>query len=321
MNRKILQAGPATLAVSLPREWVKRFSLKKGQELVVELHANSLLIKTKSEIKEDNSTINISALHPISTKLIGMLYKAGYKRIKAVYTPNKSVIHRSKSVKEIDMIRNTFDHLIGMQLWDLGNQKGEYYAVAVESAKVDPKEFDHVFNRLYLHLIHQAEQVYDALAHNKDIFDEAYLAERLINQTADFCTKIVISFGHEDYKKTIHYYDFISKLESVGDKYFHIVEYYHKNRRKVDKNIIDCLKQSMSLIKESVSLYRKFDYQKIILLTREIDSNLKEYENRIQSGTIRGTLFSYYAYSILAEIYEIVEILFFLNNECFKNNF
>jgi len=335
MKRKILQAGQATLAVSLPMPWAKKFNLKKGQELEVEEQGSSLKIKTTAMAEEDSATLNISSLHPISTKIIGMLYKAGYKKIKAIYTPNKKVIHRGKEVKELDMIKNTFDHLIGMQLWELGKEKTsepkrtglagelaneeENYATVIESAKVNPKEFDNTFNKLYLHLIHQSEQIYEALSQNKDIFDEAYLAERLINQTADFCTRILVSYGHEEHKKTLQYYNLIDNLETIGDKYFYIALEQHENKTKFDKSNLEFFEKALRFIGESASVYRKFDFDKIKSLTKELDETISAYEAKIKKSKGKENLISYNLYSIFLELYEMIEKLYFLNYDFFKD--
>ncbi|MBI2449226.1 AbrB/MazE/SpoVT family DNA-binding domain-containing protein [Candidatus Pacearchaeota archaeon] len=317
MNRKILQVGPSTLAVSLPSSWTKKFNIKKGEELTLEEQGNSLRIKTSSPIEEESAKINVSLLHPFSTKIIGMLYRAGYKKIKAIYTPNKTVTHRGKQLKELDMIQNTFDHLTGMQLWELGNEK-EYYATIIESAKVNPKEFENILNKLYLHLIHQSEQIYNALLNNKDSFDEAYLTERLINQAQDFCIRILASHGHEDHKKTLHYNNLIYKLESIGDKYFQIALSHHKNKEKINPETLQYIEKAIAFIKESISLCRKFNFEKITSLIKELNESIKNYQEEIKKQETKSTLISFNIYSILLEIYEIIEILFFLNHTYFK---
>jgi len=312
MNRKILRVGPVTMAISLPMDWAKRFNLKPSEELDVEIQGNSLRITTKSKMEEESATVNVTELYPISTKIIGMLYKAGYKKIKAIYTPNKSIEHRGKRIKELDMIRNTFDHLIGMQLWDLGKKGKGNYATVVESAKLDSKEFGNVLNKLILHVIHQSEHIYSSLQNKKDTLDETHLGERLINQTADFCIKILVSHGHEEPKKTLHYFALTNALESIGDKYFKIGLLHH-NKVKIDKTSLKYLEKSTGYLRVSASLYRKFDMEKAKELTREIHNFIVDFEKNIQG------LMSYQIYSILSGIYELMEIILFLNYNAFKS--
>lgn len=314
MNRKIIQAGPVTLALSLPMRWVKRFRLKKGQELMVDENGNTLKVSTISPSEEGSAVIDVTSLDPIPTKIIGVLYKAGYKRIKAFYTPNRIVSRRGKDVKEIDMIRNTFDHLTGMQLWDMGNRDGKHYATAAETAKVSPEEFDNVLNKLYLHLTAQAEQVSDALANRKDIYDEALLAERLISQTSDFCIRILVMFGHPDYRKTLQYYDLISKLESIGDRYFTIA----RNLGKADRSSAKPLQRTVEYLKTATSLCRKFDMGKARSFVIELKEEIDAYEKSIKEGKIKASIESYQVYSILLELFDMSETIYFLNHEVFK---
>jgi phosphate uptake regulator len=320
MIRKIIQSGPATLSVSLPISWVKKFNIKKGQEINVEEQADSIKIKTTLQAEEESAKLNISELNPISTKIIAMLYRMGYKKIKAVYTPNHIVIHRGKEIKELDMVKNTFDHLIGMQLWEIGKDKNENYATVIESTKLNPKEFENVFNKLYFYLMNQSEQICEALSKNKDIFDEAFLAERLINQTQDFLIKILISFGYEEHKKTLNYYDFVLKLESIGDRYFDIAKNYHKNKEIINSETVKYMKKANDFIELSASLYRKFDFEKIISLTREINETINEYQEKLRKNKIKNSLVSHNIYSIFLELYQVAELIFSLNHKFFKEN-
>ncbi|MBS3092666.1 hypothetical protein J4466_04570 [Candidatus Pacearchaeota archaeon] len=319
MIRKIIRSGPATLSVSLPMNWVKKFKLIKGQEVNVEEQGDSIKIKTSLLIKEESAKLNITELYPLSTKIIAMLYRMGYKNIKVIYTPNHVVLHRGKEIKELDMIKNTFDHLIGMQLWEIGKDKNENYATVIESTKLNPKEFDNVFNKLYFHLMHQSEQIYEALSKNKDIFDEAYLVERLINQTNDFCIKILISFGHEDPKKTLNYHEFILILESIGDRYFDIAKNYHKNKEIINSETVKYLKKANDFIERSSSLYRKFDFEKLIQLTNEVYETIDEYKDKLRKNKLKNSLVSHNVYSIFLELYKIGELIFNLNHEFFRD--
>jgi len=318
MVRKVIQSGPATLSISLPSKWIKKFNIKKGQELGVEEQGNSLNISAQSLDSSDNALVNVSELNPISTKIIGIAYKSGYKQIKAVYTLGKKVIHRGRKIAEIDMIKNTFDHLIGMQLWEIGKSGNTNYAIAKESAKIIPKEFDSVLNKLFFHLMHQTDLILESLASKKDLFSESALTERLINQTQDLCIKILYLNGHDIYKKTLPCYNLVMKLESIGDKYFRIAERVHKNKIQIDKESIEYLNKLNLILEEIGSLNRKFISKKAINLVVKIEKNLVEYEEFMKKIRTQDNLIYYEIYSIGLEFLEVVENLFFLNQEILK---
>lgn len=315
MNRKILKIGPATLAISLPTKWVKKFGVKKGQELDVEDQGNRLIIGTKSVSEKDSSVLDIKKLGSISPKIMGMLYKAGYNQIKVIYNENNKITYKGKTMSELELIKDTLDHLNGMQLWEISRNKNENYVVAVESSKVNPKEFNNVLNKLNLHLVGQAEQVLDLISGKRNNLYEIYLTERLVNQSADFCTRILVSFGHSDYNKSFQYYEFVTKLESIADKYHQIALYFEN---KSEKNIIPVIKKTIIFLNEIASLYRKFDYERIIHLTKEVENEIESYEDKIKRNW--GGLISHNVSAILTDIYEIIELLYFLNYDYFATD-
>lgn len=319
MMRKIMKAGPATLTVSLPMPWVKKYGLKKGEELEVIEQGSSLKVKTVRAMEEDCASLDASSTSPISTRLIAALYKAGYKKIKVYYTPNKKVFRRGKEMNELDMIKNTFDHLDGMQLWELGREKNKNYALIVESAKLNSEQFKSVLSKLLINVVNQAENVSLEITEKESFLEESYINERLINQTADFCTKVLCSFGYEDHKKTIYFKEYISQLEKIGDSFFDISLEHHKNKRQIDKDTIKVMASIKEFLKTSEWLYRKFSLENTIILAKEIKETKKDYQNKIAANKIHG-LISYHAYTLLTELIDLTEILCLLNYDYFKDN-
>jgi hypothetical protein len=317
MNRKILQAGPTTLAVSLPMRWVRRFDLKKGEELAVEEHGNAIKISAKNTKKEGSAKVDITKYHPIGTKVIGILYRMGYQNIRAEYDPQKMLFHRGRNQKPLDMIQHTFDHLTGMQLWEVNQKNGKYYALTVQKTELDDEEFNQNFNRLFYNLINQAKNVVNAIENNIDISEEVNLSERLINQTADFCIRILVSAGHPEYKKIGAYYDFVSMLELIGDKYFNLFKHYIGKKQKVNKEILAVLKKSIEFIEIMASLHRKFDVTKVVNLAKSISSEIKEYEVKIENLK-EGIFVSYFCYGILVGIDDAIDPLCCAHHEYFR---
>ena len=316
MNRKILQAGPSTLAVSLPMGYVKKFRLKKGDEVSVEQLGSNLNISTKSTMQEDSAAIDISELYPFGTKIMGVMYKLGYKRIKAAYDPSAVISHRGKKVKELDMIKNTFNHLTGMQIQEVRSRKNENYVVAEQKAILSTEEFDNTFNQLFLHLITQAESCIDAITSKRNIEEEAYLIETLINQSSDFCVRVLSTSGYNDHKKTAVYFNFVSNLEEIGDRYFSILLYYHDKKDSMDNETLSMLKTILGLLREFSSIHRKFDMKKMMSAAKSASSALGKYKDHISSS--RSNFYSYEAYTILLKLEEIVEIIYGLNYKEFS---
>ncbi len=307
MNRSILKVGPATLAVSLPMAWVKKFNLKKGQELVVEQQGSSLKISTANVASEESAVIDITALSPFSNKVMGLLYKMGFKSIKAYYTPNATMEFRGKSISEADLIKDTFDHMVGLQLWELGKDKDGSFARAIEISKSDPQEFYNLFSKLFLHVIGQAELVKEAIATGRDIKDEALLGERLINLTADYCARILSTAGIDQHRKAILFYDAITSLEETGDILLKMALHREKKRLAFGDEAVSCLR-------EAHTQYKKFSQEGLVSLSKKIDSTVKACEAEQHKKSISGC----YEYALLLEIYGLVEKIYALHYDQFS---
>ena len=112
------------------------------------------------------------------------------------------------------------------------------------------------------------------------------------------------------------YYNYITKLESIGDRFYHIAEKY--NEEKVSNTIIEWLIKIEKFIEESASIYRKFNILKIQEMAKEIHKSIKEYEEEISKEKFKHSLITYNIHEILLEIYELIEILYSLNQDFFS---
>ncbi len=317
MNRKILKAGPTTLAISLPMEYVKKYRLKSGDELSVEAQGPSLKIMTTNVMAEDSASVIISKLSPMATKIIGTLYKLGYKRIKAYYDPNGVELHRGKKTSELDMAKNTFNHLIGMQIQEVRKSGKENYIVCEEKAVLSVKEFDNTFNQLFLHLITQGENCIESFAKKEVNDDEAYLIETLINQSADFCIRILSTSGYPDHKKTAVYFSLVSMLENIGDRMYALLVTLAKEKDDVDKESVAILKDVLSFIRTASSIHRKYDEKLMNNFVKEVSASLELYR-KVLSKSKKNGLYSYDIYVILLNLEEIIELLYGLNYKNFN---
>lgn len=319
MTRKVLQAGPFTLAISLPMQWVKRFKISKGDELNVEEKGNSIEIRTKNSVGEQGAIIDISEHQPVATKIIGALYKLGYKSITALYDPAKITVHRGKEISELDMVRNTFNHLTGMHIWEIRKDGNKHSITCVEKAAVEQDEFKNTFNQLYFHVISQAERAINC-SEDKSLVKEASLVETLINQSQDFCIKVLTSTGYEDYKKTAVYYEYTTQLEALGDHYFAVLKILLEGKEEVNKELMVILKENLELIRESASLYRKFEIQKMKKFAIAVLAARTKHEETIHANKTGSSRLAYHhSLSILQIISEIIETLYALNHEQFRN--
>ena len=62
MKRKLIQIANSTCVVSLPKEWIDEYKLKKGDELNIYPLKNTLLIRTNN-LKSDEIYLDLTNLH------------------------------------------------------------------------------------------------------------------------------------------------------------------------------------------------------------------------------------------------------------------
>ncbi len=82
MRRKLQQTGGSTLIVSLPKDWVRRMKLKKGDEVDIIETENYLLISPRTEIKDEAEITMTREDSPEATaRRLVSLYLAGFNKI------------------------------------------------------------------------------------------------------------------------------------------------------------------------------------------------------------------------------------------------
>ena len=187
-SRRIQKVGVSTLAVSLPKEWVRSVGLKKGDIIFLEQDRDgSLKIMTIKQIKEKSSgTILINADickdHKMLMRVLKGIYSLGHDRI---------LITSSERLRkeQMDSIRSVTRELVGPGILE------ETPSQVTVQCSIDITKFDleTVLRRLYLIASTMHRDLIDAISElNVKIAEESinrsveaetiyWLASRLLN--------------------------------------------------------------------------------------------------------------------------------------------
>ena len=84
MKRRVVLHGTSTLTISLPSRWVKRFDIKKGDELDVEDYGRELRVNADSSGFE-RKMIEVGNLRRVGKSCITSSYRQGYDEIELGY--------------------------------------------------------------------------------------------------------------------------------------------------------------------------------------------------------------------------------------------
>ena len=149
MKRKINEVGTGTLTISLPSRWAKENSVKKGDEIDLEV-TDSQLVITKGERKKEKRKITIEIDNidkMIINRYLHEFYREGVEEINIMFTNDK--IKDSKHDREISVekyLKKVVERFIGLEI--ISQTKGR---IVLESflEKVEPEKIEIVQRRVY----------------------------------------------------------------------------------------------------------------------------------------------------------------------------
>ncbi|MCG2718692.1 MAG: AbrB/MazE/SpoVT family DNA-binding domain-containing protein, partial [Nanoarchaeota archaeon] len=103
MKRKLIQMAGKTMVVSLPSPWIKKYGLKKGEEIDLEEKGKNILIKidSKKENMGKEILIDIPTEDLFFERSLHVWYRRGYNQITVIFE-DKDVLRKiRKSVKKL----------------------------------------------------------------------------------------------------------------------------------------------------------------------------------------------------------------------------
>jgi len=251
MGRKLIQHGMSSLTVSLPRKWVQKNNLKKGNEVEVLESATKLIISTQKHHEHKKIDVDISNAQPMIRKIIGATFKSGYDEVNIRF----SSFEELKAVQ--DLMREQFS---GFEI--ISQSKDNIVIKNVSQTSFD--EFNNVLRRLFFVLTQTASEISDAA--NKDDFNwmkNITLMKIESDKYADYCRR-AINMGFEaESKRVAPLYVIIEQLEKVMDRYKDMCEYISTNKIKINSQIKSFMKELADFQESFYTLFYKFEINKI----------------------------------------------------------
>ena len=252
MKRKVSLIGPSTLMVSLPSKWVKKYNVKKGDEMTVAENGDKLIITSGPINRELSINLDSSDLGIISKHFINYLYQKGYDEIEIKFD----------SPDVFRQIQKSLSNLLGYEI--LNQTKNTCIIKSVFDSK--KQEFDNILRRTFLILLDMAESCYDTVEKGEySSLDEIKLLEKTNNKLTDFCKRTLSKEGCED--KCVFLYVIIRDIEKIADSYRNICDIFIANPKvSVSKQSLDLFKEVNSYLRLFYELFYKFDKNKAIIL-------------------------------------------------------
>lgn len=267
MLRKIIQLGKETLVVSLPSAWARQHGLKKGDELEAEEQGPRLILYPKSEAKASRAVVDVSKTLPVTKRILGALYKAGYEEIEL----------RFESPAELEVIQNTIrESFVGFEIIT----KTKQAVVAKNISQPKHEEFDSLIRKVFLLLLEMGEGCYKSVT-SGDMADLISLAslDNDINRHINFCRRTLNTVGHKVAGRVAPIYHLVEQLERTGDSYRELCKFLSKSGVVLKSSQKELLADTNAFTRLFYNLYYKFSLRDIAEFWKEkekLEKNVAE---------------------------------------------
>lgn len=244
MKRKVAKIGPSTLMVSLPNKWVKKFNIKKGDEVDVEEDGDKLILNL-GKLKEGKSKIlNVHDLDVMLNRAVGACYKKGYDEV-AIH------FNSTEQLKSIYSVINTT--WIGFEIIEQSKNK----IVMKQVGEVIKDDLPNIINRVMLFLISTADEgIKAAEAGNEEYLKAVVMRDPTQNRYCDFCRRLL---NKTELENSNALYYIVEQFERIGDFYRDLSKIIADNQIKVRKDLINLYRNINENLQHFYRLYNKFD--------------------------------------------------------------
>lgn len=301
MKRKAIQMAGKTIVISLPASWVKKFGIKKGDELDLDEKGNQIVVSQKKSIKVEEIKIDLRGHNSFVKRNLNVLYKEGYDQIEILYD----------NPKLVDEIQETIDSsLPGFEILKQ-TDKG---CTVKSIANPEESEFDSTLRRLFLITLSMGKESFEAVSKNKlSELDKIKNKEITNNKLSNYCQRFLNKRGYADFKKTNHIYAVVRLLEHLADEYRDLCTYLLNNKVKLSKNTLSFYDRTNKFFELVYNLFYKFDRKKLIEEKKTRFAMLEEFQGVVAKMSGKEAIVNTYLVTILNEAHHLSECLDYLS--------
>jgi phosphate uptake regulator len=255
MRRKLVKQGPSTLTVSLPLPWVRVNNLHPGDEVLLDIKQNNIII-TPEMSGDTGSTITVN-VQQLSDGFVGLLLSALHKK---GFDEIRLLIERH----QVRIIENRVNrHLLGYEIV----QQDAGSVVIRFVTKIDSEELPVLMRRAFLVTLSLAE----AVVNNPAAAEEALVLEETNNRLTNYCERILNKNAHQE-KDVIFRYLIVWLLEKIADEYRDIII---RGKAK-SADAATCL----HLLKQFYELFYKYSIEKHDVFVQQLKNEINTFSKK-----------------------------------------
>ena len=264
MKRNVIAQGPSTLIISLPAKWVKKYGIKKGNQLDLLEDGRKITITTESskhEIKSKTVKLLDNYYYYVWTE-ISPYFIAGYDEIRIENIDKKSM----------DFIES--EAIKAMMGFDIVEQTPTYVVLKKVMGE-DSAEFDTIMRRVFLGLIEQSKILLNYFETGENL-DFILTLERTNNRQCLYLKRLLTKEGFIKQDKIVFISILLENLLGVADAFKYLMCSIQKeNMKKFHPRIIELCNGIHEKLELNYKLYFNYSselFEQIENKTIRIDS-------------------------------------------------
>jgi len=293
MKRKVSKIGPATLMVSLPSKWVKKYNVKKGDEMDVEEQNSKLILDIKKQKEISKVEISSKELGMFDRNFISYLYQKGYEEIRVEFD----------DVKVFQIIQDKISKLMG---FEIVNQTEHSCTIKSISSLLDT-EFDIMLRRTFLVLLEMANNCYEALEKKQySRLKEISAMEKTIDRFTDFLKRILNKKGYKESDKLTFIYVIVRDLEKIGDIYRDICNYFGDGKNiNISEETLKLLNETNRFVELFYKLFYKIDKELVVVLHNEKKRLLEKANNLFEKQPKKELILIHHIMNLITMVFDL----------------
>ncbi len=264
IKRKVVLHGNSTLTISLPSTYVKKFNIKKGDELDVEEQGTILKIKTNKEILRESIYKDVGNLNRFGRACITAAYRDGRNKISLKFNDPSFL----ETVQEV-----LSREIIGFEIV----KHEDRFCVLKDLSGISEEEFDTALRRSWLLTLDLANDTFNAMKNNDfKSLEKMHLRDRSVNKFTNYCTRIITKRGYKNPEKNGLVYRFVRNLEEIADQYQYLATYCSQVKPKISKDVFAVFKEINLNLKTFYDLFYKTDNNRLNDLFKQTRDTLEK---------------------------------------------
>ena len=297
-TRKLIQSGPSTLVVALPKKWIEHNKLKKGDTIKIEVLSNKIIVSLLKTQRE-NSVFRIDLSKYSETQVEILLY-AGFLSEK-----NEMVLTGIKNInfKKINKILKRIPYL------KIEEKTSDYLQLKFIA---DPSLID--IKKEILRVTYNLENFFDVF------IEDNYMSEELEDSYDTLVLQVtllmkILKINFVDFSKNE-----ILRYKQLLDSYYFLVKTckdftrFIEQKKIPNKNANELIKEAIITIKNIVNKINEDDFIGVLKAQEESQKRRKNIVNDIQKSRGKEDIA---LHLIINDLYKIIESIgyAYINNQ------